>query len=139
MKLQLTIPDRPKLVHLLPVFDIIAVFFAFPLVVKAFAPQGGHQIVTPEYTLRVPTFENAAILEMYNSDGLQIWLNQQQINIKDAPSHLEKIQNEWLHGGSPVVLLKMDHNVNNKQRSQLLNLLIEMEFSVYEVGHLKSQ
>lgn len=137
MKLQLTIPQRPKLIHILPVVDLIAVVFALPLVVKSFAPQGGQQVVTPDYRLRIPSFENATIIEMVESDGLQMWLGKEKLTFVTAKEMLIEEQEKWTHGGAPVILLKMDKHISNMHRSQMINLLMEMKFDVYEVGGLR--
>jgi len=135
MKLELTIPQRPRLMHMLPVADLIALLFAFPLLISHFSTMGGHLLELPDSPLRIPSIDHAIVFEVLPSEGKQpqVWINQELVASNDVTQRLTDIQSRWTYGGKPVVLFKRDKSLQIEQVSPLQNELLQLGFEVYLV------
>lgn len=137
MHLKLSIPKRPSLVHMLPVLDLVALVLVFPLLVSQFAPTGGQSLVLPDARLRIPSFDHAVVVEMIAGNELQLFVDQERVTEALFEEVLKEKEQDWTHGGAPVVLLKMGEHITMKQRAKVVNLLFDMGFDVHEVGKLR--
>lgn len=137
MKLKLNIPERPRLMAFMPTLDILALVFAFPLLVSHFSSTGGHKVVMPTTTTRIPSVDHAIVIELLPGDQPQVWINQEKINFNKLESTLEKMGAEWFYGGDPVALLKIDKDLTAGEVAQVRNLLAKLNFDVWVVEKLE--
>jgi len=135
MKLKLSIPTRPRLIHMLSIVDLLALFFVFPLLVNQFAPSGGHELVLTQSPLRLPAEDYAVSIKVQPSDdSIQVWVNQDIVPLDQLSDRLHQIREEWTHGGEPIAWFKQDKSITLEQSTQVLNVLFENQFRVLQVG-----
>lgn len=135
MKLELSIPIRPRLIHLLAVLDLLALVFLFPLLVNQVAPAGGYELTLPKSPLRLPAQDHAVEVKVKSADEkIEVWVNNQSVTISELPSILEDVSNNWIHGGEPIAWLKQDKLITVEQSNLVLNILYKHGFRVLVVG-----
>ncbi len=123
----------------MPGLDILALIFTIPLLVSHFSSAGGHKVVMPGTTTRIPSHDHAIVIELMAGDEPQIWVNQEKIATKDLKSVMEEQGANWFYGGFPVVLLKIDKNLTAGQIAKVRNLLARMDFDVWVIEELEEE
>ena len=135
MKLELSVPQRPRLIHLVSIVDLLALLFIFPLLISQFVSYGGHEVSLPRSPLRLPAEEHAVVIKVLPGETKpQIWVNQDLISQELLSEKLKQIREEWKHGGDPIAWFTQDENLSLKESTAILNMLFEEEFRVLQVG-----
>ena len=134
MKLKLSIPTRPNLMHMLPSVDALALLFVLPLLVSQVDSSGGHEVVLPESSLRLPTADHAVVVEVLPGPPLQVWVGKELVATGELDAKFAEIKEKWNHGGNPLIWFKLDKRISIEQAALVRNKLFEQEFTIREVG-----
>ena len=110
---------------MIPVVDLLALFFTFPLLVAQFSSFGGYEVTLPSSPLRLPAEEHAVVVKVLPGEDqrVQVWVNQELVSKSDMPERLRQVREEWKHGGDPIALLQRDVKVPVGEAEAILNML----------------
>jgi len=137
MKLSLNILERPRLTAFMPIVDLLALVFAFPILISQLSTTGGHKVELASTSTRIPSIENAVVVEVIAGKEPQIWINEEKVALGELEEQLAVESSKWIYGGDPVALLKAGEHLTNGQGAEIRNILTKLKYSVWVVEKLE--
>jgi len=111
MKLEMALPSRPGLIHMLPGLDILALILILPLIASSFKSQAGIEIVLPETPHRIAPLERSVQVSMLGTVNPQIWVNKREVKESDLKQAIAEEISLIEGKGTVSIALQVDVNV----------------------------
>ena len=126
MKAQLTLPERPSVLYLLAVLDIIAVLLIFFALVPAVAEQAGVPLNKMKFSSRMDTIVPEKRVSLFGRAGSppKFHLGRKKIQFENLADELMRLKEER---GIEVLVAVLDQNMK-------FGLISELEIIADEVG-----
>lgn len=133
MKLEMTLPSRPGLIHMLPGMDILALVLILPLIASSFKSNAGIEIVLPKSKLRLALLERSVQVSIKGVVNPKIWVNKREVKEKDL---LEAIASEISakeDTGTVVIALQVDVKVPSGYKQRIIEMLQIEHYRVFDM------
>jgi biopolymer transport protein ExbD len=137
MRLHLTVPERPGMVYFIPILDLLALLFLFPVLISNLSLSGGYKASLPDYPNSIPSATHAIVVRLLPGEKLQIWVNKDLVPEDQLEERLDEESSKWIYGGDPVVSLEVDKSIPSGSLADILNVLDRKSFSVWVIGNYK--
>ena len=134
MKLELTLPAAPGLLHALPVLDIIALVLVFPLLGPSFVQQTGVTVKLHESPWRYEQMENPVVITLGAGEITPVWVNKKRIAIGHLESEITRLRAE--EGGEKITtaVVKSDVSVPSGVEKEVINRVMKLGLNCGLVG-----
>lgn len=116
MKLEMSLPAKPGMLHALPLLDILALVMLFVMVLdnSSRASQAGVQIELPETNFRLQRVAKPVLLTITGGEEPRYWVGRQRVErsnllaaIDEAAGKSEEV------GRRPAVLMQVDKSADS--------------------------
>jgi biopolymer transport protein ExbD len=136
MKLVSTLPERPGLLHAVPVLNLFALLLVFLLLGPSFVTQSGVAVDLPISQFQLGRIENATVITLTAGDPPGLWLEREEVSLSKLDEKLQERRST--DAGAPMsVLIKADSKVPYSTLSKVVEMAIHKGFRVYQVGAAK--
>lgn len=138
MKLDSNLPERPGLLHAIPVFDIFALLLLFFLLGPSFVLQSGVSVDPPPSRFQLERFEETLVVSLVSGavDAPPvIYFGRELVTADELTERLLKLRQDGLIS-QLVVLLKSDEFTSVKFERQIAERILDHGFSLALVGRL---
>lgn len=134
MKLEMSLPERPGLLHAVPVFDIFALLLLFFLMGPSFVLQSGVTVDLPLSRFQMERFEDTLVVTLGPGEpDLRIHLGRDPVSMTELGLRLDELRD----AGAPartIVLLKTDEGTPVRDERLISELVLEKGFRLGLVG-----
>ncbi|GAA5495279.1 hypothetical protein SAMN02745181_3569 [Rubritalea squalenifaciens DSM 18772] len=137
MKLQMSLPERPGMLHALPLLDLIALVLIFPLLGPSFVPLAGVEVKLPENDFRMQRFLNPIVVTVTAGQEPQIWVGKTKVRRDMLLDYVAKEAESWKSGGAPVVHMKVDRAVPDSFGEDLSYELLRAGYRCWWVAKMR--
>jgi len=135
MKLEMSLPERPGLLHAVPVFDIFALLLLFFLMGPSFVLQSGVTVDLPPSRFQMERFEDTLVVTLGPGEpDLRIHLGRDPVTMSELGERLDALR----EAGAPtktIVLLKTDEGTPVRDERLISELVLEKGFRLGLVGN----
>ncbi len=136
MKLDSHLPERPGLLHAMPVLDIFALLLLFFLMGPSFVLQSGVRVEAPPSRFQLERFEDALVVTLAAGavdSPPTIYLGREQVTRDSLVARLEVLREEGLTTRA-MVLLKSDERTPVRVEREIAEVILETGFRLALVG-----
>lgn len=134
MKLETTLPERPGLLHAVPVLDIFALLWLLFLLGPSLLRQSGVSVELPPSRFQLERFRETLVITLGPGEsGPRIHLGRDLMDLENLAMRLERLRGE----GAParaMVLLQTDAGTPVGTERQVSELVLGMGFRLALVG-----
>ncbi len=114
MKLTLSIPQTPALIHALPVMDLLVLVLVIPLLSYSLAPEEGMAVELPETSFRMQRIDDPVVVTVsMSASGPEVWVERRRLGDQSIEEALMEQQEKWEGEGTAPILLRVDQNVSS--------------------------
>lgn len=134
MKLELTLPSAPGMLHALPGIDIIALVLVFPLLGPSFVQQTGIDVKVHESPWRYEQMENPIVVTLGAGRSTPIWVNKKRISMDNLEEEIKRLRRE--EGGDAITtaVLRSDVSVPSGVEKDVMNRIMKLGLTCGIVG-----
>lgn len=134
MKLELTLPSAPGLLHALPGLDIIALVLVFPLLGPSFVQQTGIDVKVHESPWRYEQMENPVVVTLGAGRNTPLWVNKKRVPMDQLEEEIKRLRSE--EGGETITtaILRSDVSVPSGVEKEIINRIMKMGLNCGLVG-----
>ena len=125
MKLEMSLPEKPGVMHALPLVDLLALVMLFPLLTSSLAPQAGVEVELPETDFRLQRVSNPIVVSITGGADPQYWVGKELVEEKDLVAVVQERAESWNSGGAPAVLMRVDKSAQMYGLDVILKLKSE--------------
>ena len=125
MKLEMSLPEHPGLMHALPLVDLLALVMLFPLLTTSLAPQAGVEVELPETDFRLQRVANPIIVSITGGVDPQFWVGKKLVEESELIAAVQERAESWDSGGPPAVLMRVDKSAQMYGVNVMLKLKSE--------------
>lgn len=136
MKLESNLPERPGILHVMPMFDIFALLLLFFLLGPSFVLQSGVRVDPPPSHFQLERFEETLVVSIVTGavDAKPlIYLGRELVTADELSGRLDTLRQEG-QAAEAVVLLKSNENTPVKFERALAESILENGFRLALVG-----
>lgn len=108
MKIEISLPEKPSFLHMLPLIDLLALVMLFPMLTSALTTQAGVELELPETSFRLQRIANPVVVSITGGVEPQFWVGKQKVERGELLNVVKFQSEKWKGGGAPAVLLKVD-------------------------------
>ena len=134
MKLELIFPERPGLLHALPVCDILLMLWIAFLLGTALTRQSGVSVEMPSSQFQLDRYRNSLVVTLASGEtGPRLYLGRDAVSFEQLREELTRFQDQ----GAPadtLVLLRTDHDVPSGAQRRVEEMALALDFQVALVG-----
>lgn len=130
MKLELTLPERPGFLHVVPLFNLFALLLMFFVLGPSLVLQSGKQVELPPSKFQMERFTGAQVVTVGPGLPAKIYLGREAISL-DA---LGKKLDERRGNGPAAVLLRADVGTPVALEQEVSELILRKNYKVMLVG-----
>jgi biopolymer transport protein ExbD len=134
LKLETTLPERPGLLHAVPVLDIFALLWLLFLLGPSLLRQSGVSVELPPSRFQLERYRETLVITLGPGvDGPRIHLGRDQLDLPELTARLEKLRGE----GAPakaMVLLQTDAGTPVGLERQVSEIVLGKGFRLALVG-----
>ena len=134
MKLNLSLPERPGLLHAVPVFDLFVLLWLLFLLSSALLRQSGVMVTLPNSRFTLERFQDTVVVTLGPGEGgPRIHMGRDVVTMPELLSRFTRMKEQGEQATS-VVLLQSDQGTPVGFQRQLTELILGMGFQVAMVG-----
>ena len=134
MKLELSLPERPGLLHAVPVFDLFMLLWLLFLLSSALLRQSGVMVNLPPSQFQLERFQDTIVVTLGPGEGQpSIHFGRDVVSMSELLERLRKLKSEGAQADS-VVLLQSDRSTPVGFQQQLTEIILGMGFRMAMVG-----
>lgn len=134
MKLELTLPSRPGLLHALPGLDLLSLILMFPLLGSSFVRQAGMEVIVHESPWRYQQMDNPVVITLGAGEDLPIWVNKKKILLADLEVEIKRLQNEPGGGAISTAVVRTDVAVPSGVEKEVIIRIQKMGLNLGLMG-----
>ncbi len=123
MKLEMTLPERPGFMHVLPLFDILALLMVFLLLGSTFMVEEGVEVTLPSSQRQLSRYSDPIVITMSAGNDPAIFLAGERIQLSDLEQSLKELIASGRWQENSVVLLKADESLSVGLQMQVVDLV----------------
>ncbi|MGA0845277.1 MAG: biopolymer transporter ExbD [Luteolibacter sp.] len=127
-------PERPGLLHALPVMDLLLLLWLSFLLGSSLLRQPGVKVELPPSRFQLDRYRESLVITLGSGqDGLQIYLGRESLALSELNERLELLRSE----GAParaIVLLQSDAGTPAGLERQVSEMVLEKGFQLALVG-----
>ncbi len=133
MKLEMTLPSRPGMMHMLPGVDILALVLILPLMGSSFKSNAGIEIVTPKSMFQIPSSERIVLVSMKGVVNPKIWVNKREVQKEDLLEMIAKEVSMKEGNGMVAIALQVDLKVSSGDKQEIVDMLQKEHYRVFDM------
>lgn len=134
MKLALTLPERPGLLHAVPILNLFALLVFFLLLGPSLVLQSGVAVEMVPSRFQMQRYENTLVITLGASEPTpQIYLGRDPMTLAELDARLEKLRD----GGAKakaIVLLQSDGTTPVGTEREVAEMVLDKGFRLAIVG-----
>lgn len=127
MKAELSLPERPSVLYLVAVVDVLAVLLVFFALIPVVAQQAGIVLEPAEIKSRLPTMAGKVTLTVRSGPQPMIRLGMKKVTLEELPEALRKAKES---AGIEAVVFIPDKNVNFEMLGEIGEIILDAELDV---------
>jgi biopolymer transport protein ExbD len=125
MKLELTLPSTPGLMHLLPGLDLLALVLMFPLLGTSFVRQAGMEVTVHESPWRYQQMDSPVVVTLGAGDDHPMWVNKKKVLLSDLEREIKSLEKR--EGGAITsAVIRSDIGVPSGVEKEVINRILKM-------------
>lgn len=138
MKLEMTLPERPGLLHAMPVVNLMAVLWLVSFVGPTMVQSSGVTVELPPSRFQLERYRNHLTVTIGgNFEGPVIYLGRDRVTIEDLSQRLNEISSQ--EGSSrTLVLLQSDSSASVGMERQVAEMILTKGFRLAMAGANRS-
>jgi biopolymer transport protein ExbD len=134
VKLELTLPERPGLLHAVPVLDIFALLILLFLLGPALILQSGVSVDLPPSQFQLDRFQNSLVVTLGPGDTApRIHFGRDSVTLAALEERLETLRTEGATANT-IVLLQTDAGTPVGLERQITEMILGKGFQLALVG-----
>ena len=134
MKLELSLPERPGLLHAVPAFDMFVVLWLFFLFGSALVRQPGVRVDLPPSQFQLERYQETHVITLGFGDGAPlVHFGRDAVTMDELRQRLVRLQGEGAAANS-VVLLRTDAGTPVGVERRVSELVLGMGFRLALLG-----
>ncbi len=134
MKLELSLPERPGLLHAVPVFDLFVLLWLLFLLSSALLRQSGVMVNLPPSQFELERFQNTIVVTLGPGEKQpSIHLGRDVVTMDELVSRFQVLKEDGAQASS-VVLLQSDRGTPVGFQRSLIEVILSMGFRMAMVG-----
>lgn len=130
MKLELTLPERPGFLHVVPLFNLFALLLMFFVLGPSLVLQSGVAVELPPSKFQMGRFTNAQVVTIGPGSPAQIYLGRERTTLDGLGQLLDRRR----ASASSVVLLKSNAGTAVGTEREIAELILRKGYKVWLVG-----
>lgn len=139
MKLVMSLPERPGLLHAVPVCDLFVILWLLFLLSSALMRHAGVTVDLPPSQFQLERYEETYVVTLGAGDGqARMHFGRDVVTMDELVERLEKLRNEGVQARS-VVLLQCDGGTPVEVERRVSELVLGMGFRLALVGSAPAQ
>ncbi len=139
MKLQITLPSKPGLLHFIPGLDLLALILVIPLMGASFSQQSGVAVNLPESSFRLQRIDNPVLITVSGGNPPRIWVNKKSVPMHLLERELEEMRNNTQQELITTALIQADGEVPHRVIMQLEDRILRMGLNCARIGRISGQ
>jgi biopolymer transport protein ExbD len=134
MKLVMTLPERPGLLHALPILNLFALMMFFFLLGPSLVLQSGVAVELPPSRFQMQRYQDALVVTLGPGEPTpRIHFGRDPVTVSELSSRLEQLHNEGSSSKS-IVLLQTDTGTPVGVEREVTELVLGQGFRLAIVG-----
>lgn len=134
MKLELTLPERPGLLHAVPIFDLFALLLLFFLMGPSFVQQPGVMVDPAPSRFQLERYEESLVVTLGPGEPQpRLHLGREAVNLAQLGERLDRLREDGAPARS-IVLMKTDQGTPVAMEREVMELILEKGYRVALVG-----
>ncbi|MEI6654703.1 MAG: biopolymer transporter ExbD [Verrucomicrobiota bacterium] len=134
MKLEMTLPERPGFLHLLPVFNLFLLLLLFFMLGPSLLLQSGVRVELPPSKFQMERFRNALVVTLGPGQGApRIHLGRHPLTLVELATRLDALHADGTAAKS-IILLQADVGTPVGVEREVAELILGKGFRLAMVG-----
>jgi len=134
MKLKLTLPERPGLLHAVPILNLFALLVFFLLLGPSLILQSGVAVEKVPSRFQMQRYEDTLVITLGpGQSAAQIHLGRDPLTLTELATRLDALRTEGAKAKA-IVLLQTDGNIPVATEREVAELVLEKGFRLAIVG-----
>lgn len=134
MKLEMTLPERPGLLHAVPILNLFALLQLFFLLGPSLVLQSGVAVELPPSRFQMERYQDSIVVTLGPGDpGPTIYLGRDEVTIEELGTRLDQLRAVAAQMKS-IVLLKTDKDTPVGAEREVTELVLKKGFRLALVG-----
>jgi hypothetical protein len=134
MKLEMSLEERPGLLHLIPLFDLFALVTMLLLLGPMFLSQGGISVEVPSSRFQMQRYGDSIVVTVGPGDeAVLIYLGRRAVTIEELTKELEALKMDERMARA-IVLLKTDKRTSVGMERKVSEIILGAGFRLALVG-----
>ncbi|MGA0853986.1 MAG: hypothetical protein ACO3RK_04130 [Luteolibacter sp.] len=134
MKLKMSLPERPALLHALPVVNLFALLWMFHFAGASLTSQAGVSVDPPPSRFQLERFRETLVVTLVPSDSsARIYLGRELVDMATLESRLESLREQGAAARS-IVLLQSDADMQVGTEREVSELILAKGFRLALTG-----
>lgn len=134
MKLEMSLPERPALLHALPVVNLFALLWMFHFAGASLTSQGGVTVDPPPSRFQLERFRETLVVTLVTAEsGARIYLGRELVDMATLESRLENLREQGA-ASRTIVLLQCDSDAQVGAEREVGELILGKGFRLALTG-----
>ena len=134
MKLELTLPERPGLLHALPVCDLFLVLWILFMLGSSMSRQPGVAVELPSSQFQLERYSETLVVTINSADGEpRLYFGRDAISFEELGDQLKRLQAEGATTDS-IILLRSDEATPVGAQRRVEEMALALDFRVALLG-----
>lgn len=134
MKLEMSLPERPALLHALPVVNLFALLWMFHFAGASLTGQAGVTVDPPPSRFQLERFEETLVVTLVTAEsGARIYLGRELCDMATLESRLESLREQGASSRT-IVLLQSDAGIQVGVEREVSEMILAKGYRLALVG-----
>lgn len=134
MKLEMSLPERPALLHALPVVNLFALLWMFHFAGASLTSQAGVTVDPPPSRFQLERFSETLVVTLVTAEsGARIYLGRELVDMATLESRLESLRGQGA-ASRTIVLLQCDADTQVGAEREVGELILGKGFRLALTG-----
>lgn len=133
MKLEMSLPERPGLLHAVPVLNIFALMQLFFLLGPSLALQSGVAVDLPPSRFQMERYQDALVVTLGPGDPTPIHFGRDAVTLSELAARFDELREEGAQAKA-IVLLQTATGTPVGMEREVTEMLLEKGFRLALVG-----
>ena len=134
MKLEMSLPERPALLHALPVVNLFALLWMFHFAGASLTSQAGVTVDPPPSRFQLERFRETLVVTLVTAEsGARIYLGRELVDMATLESRLESLRGQGA-ASRTIVLLQCDADTQVGAEREVAELILGKGFRLALTG-----
>ena len=134
MKLELTLPSTPGLLHFFPALDLMVLVLMFPLLGSSFVRQAGMEVTVHESPWRYEQMNHPVVVTLGVGDGNPMWVNKKQVPIEQLEHEINRLRRAEGAGYITTAVVRSDVGVASGVEKDVINRILKLGLKCGLIG-----